>query len=120
MAKRRQKPLLSSLKERKRYLAFEAVSEDPLGDPSEIRSDIMAQTIDFLGEFGAAEAGIWFIDERWDVKNQRGVIRVNNLSVDKLKTALSLIEKINNQRVLMRSLGVSGILNKAVDRYIAG
>lgn len=119
MAKSKQKTLLSSLKERKRYLAFEILSEQPINDYMAARDDIVAQTVDFIGELGTAEAGIWFIDERWDVKNQRGLIRVNNCSVDKLKTALSLVEKLNSQRVLVRSLGVSGILNKAAERYLA-
>lgn len=119
MIKKKQKTLLPTLKERKRYLAFEVISDAPLGDYQAAREEIAAQTLQFLGELGGAEAGIWFIDERWDVRSQRGLVRVNNLAVDKLKTALALIERINGQRVMMRSLGVSGILNKAADRYIA-
>ena len=117
MAKKKQKTLLSSLRERKRYMAFEIMSEQSLGDYSSVKEDLTAQTVQFLGEFGAAEAGVWFIDEKWNVKHQRGIMRVNNTSVDKLKTAFALVEKLNNQRVMIRSLGVSGMLNKA-EQYI--
>ena len=49
---------------------------------------------------------------------QKGIIKVNHKHVDELKSALTLIEKINNKKVIVKSLGVSGILNKAEQRYL--
>ncbi len=49
---------------------------------------------------------------------QKGIIRVGNKHVNELKAALTFIEKINNQKVIVKSIGVSGILKKAKQRYL--
>ena len=60
----------------------------------------------FIGDLGMARAGIKFLKK----KGNKGVIQVNNKSLNEIKTALALIEKEN-----VRTLKVSGMLNKLVD-----
>ena len=104
------KPLLPTLKEKKRYLAFEIISKNPIGNFEAVSSTIWQKSIQFLGELGSARAGINIIKDTF--ANQKGIIKVNNKHVDELRASLCLIDQIQNQEVIVRSLGVSGILNK--------
>ncbi len=102
------KPLLPSLKEKKRYLAFEV--SKPIKFKL-VSKAIWDNVLNYLGTKGTAQAGIWLLNDKY--KKNKGLIRVSNKHVDDLKTSLALIKKIDNKDVIVKSLGVSGILNKA-------
>ena len=53
-------------------------------------------------------------------KDNKGVIRVSNKHVDDLKGALTMVETIGRDPVIVRSRGVSGILKKLEKKYLAG
>jgi ribonuclease P/MRP protein subunit POP5 len=108
---------LPTLKERKRYLAFEIISDVPVNDPKAVSKAIWEKVLQFMGEFSAAKAGVWILAERF--KNQRGLIRVNYKYVDMLKASLMLVDNIENHRVIVCSRGVSGTIKKA-EGFIAG
>ena len=42
-----------------------------------------------------------------------------NKEVDKLKTSLALINQLNDEEITIRTIGVSGILKKARNKYFA-
>jgi len=113
------KPLLPSLREKKRYLAFEIISKSKIKDFSAVSGAIWANSLSFMGELGAAKAGIWLLPDKYNEKTQRGIIKVGNKYVNELKAALALIDKIDGSEAIVRSLTVSGMLNKA-SKYIAG
>jgi len=52
--------------------------------------------------------------EYYNKNKQRGIIRVQNNCLEKLKTALALTKEINRNKIIFKSLGASGLLNKAV------
>jgi len=110
---------LPTLRERKRYLAFEIISEQPVGDFKAVSDAVWSSALNFLGVLGCAEAGMIMLPDKYNKERQRGMIRVNNKSVDKLRATLALIDQINGQNAIVRSVGVSGVLNKAESRYIA-
>ncbi|MFC1722707.1 Rpp14/Pop5 family protein [Nanoarchaeota archaeon] len=110
---------MPSLRERKRYLAFEIISKQPVNNPRAIKDAIFNTALQYLGELGCAEAGLIFID-KFNTSNQRGLIRVSHKSLDRLRATLALVQQIEGQEVIVRSIGASGILKKADDRYIAG
>ncbi|MEK6964166.1 MAG: Rpp14/Pop5 family protein [Nanoarchaeota archaeon] len=101
--------LLPSLREKKRYLAYEALTEQPLS--KDFSNHVLRHTQRVLGLFESAQAGIQSVD--YDAKEQRGVLRVGHTYVDKTRTALMLLQSYENQNVLCRTLTVSGILQKA-------
>jgi RNase P/RNase MRP subunit POP5 len=100
-------------------LAFEIISERPLEDFKQVSDAVWNSALGYLGSLGCAEAGIIMLPEKYNKNSQRGMIRVNNKSVDKLRATLALIDQINGQKVIVRSVGVSGIMNKAESKYIA-
>ena len=107
------KPILPTLREKKRYLAFEIISKSQIKDFSAVSSAVWANLLSFLGEYGAAKAGIWLLPDKYDSKKQRGIIRVANKCVNELKASLALTNSIEGQDVIIRSVHVSGILSKA-------
>ncbi len=117
MVNTRLKPVLPSLREKKRYLAFEVISRERLSDSELVSNAVMHYSLQFLGQFGAAKAGIMVLGNKWDPNTQRGIAKVSHRQVDALKAALALADKVDGKDVIFRSLGVSGILNKA-ERYL--
>lgn len=113
------KPILPSLREKKRYLAFEIVSNTKIESFQSVSRAIWDYSLQFFGEKGVAQAGIWLLSDKYNPKTKRGLIRVNNRYVNDLKSALTLIDEIENNEVIVRSVGVSGILKKAETRYLA-
>ena len=113
------KSVLPSLREKKRYLVFEIISKNNIKSFSEISSLILQSSLKFLGEVETAKAGIWLLPDKWNQKKQKGMIKVNNKYVDKLRTALTLIKSFKRQQVIIKSVGVSGMINRANKKYLA-
>lgn len=111
------KPLLPSLKEKKRYVAFEIISKSRIRAFSKITESIYTSARTFAGDLGLAAMGLQVLPEKYS-EDQKGILRVSSSHVDELKAALSLVDEIDGEEVIMRSLGVSGMLNKA-EKYIA-
>ncbi len=105
------KPLIPSLREKKRYLAFEVVSESILSKKSVMLS-IKLKINQALGTFETAKAGIMFLPDKYNQQKQRGILKVNHDYLDKVKASLCLIKKIDNQKAIVRSLSASGMINK--------
>jgi len=110
------KPLSPSLRQKKRYLVFEVISEKQI-DFNVVNNIILQNSSNFLGELGMAEAGIFLLQDKFDTEKKKGIIKVNHKYVHHLKSALALI---NDEDAIFRSVGVSGILNKAEKKFIAG
>ncbi|OVE74560.1 hypothetical protein BVX95_01900 [archaeon D22] len=106
------RPLLPTLKEKKRYLAFEVVSEQNFSE-YDINNAILSAKDSFLGIYLSAKAGVQIIKQKFDKKTQSGVIRVNRKYTDHMKTALGLIKEIKNHDAIIRTINVSGVLRKA-------
>jgi len=83
----------------------------------EVKKELEKKMLEFLGELGFGKAGIQVLDE---FENNRGMIRTNVKSLEQTKTALALVEKIDNQKVIVKTIGVSGILNKAKNKFLKG
>ena len=107
------KPLLPSLRERKRYLVFEVISKKRLNSMPD--KDIEKSMRNLHGEIGLGKAGLIFLKNKWNKIKQRGIIKVNYKYVDQLRAALC---SFHNREVIMRSVGVSGILKKAEEKYL--
>lgn len=101
--------LLPTLKERKRYIVYELITneKDKLEDPEK---ELVLQINNKLGLFDSADAGVQSL--KYDKELQVGLLRVNHKLVDKVKITLMMIKKIQEKTVLPRTRGVSGIIKK--------
>jgi len=101
------KSLLPSLKEKKRYIAFNVISDKNLNQ-DDIRGAIYSNCKSFIGNLNYSKAGISILSELGN--NKKGVIRVNNKYTDHVKTSLMMIKDINGNKVIFKSTKVSGVL----------
>jgi ribonuclease P/MRP protein subunit POP5 len=108
------KPLLPSLKEKKRYIVFEIISEKKLSEKI-ILDEIEKKILSFLGELGIAKSGFVLLKDM--MKKNKGIIRTNLKYQDEVKMALSLIKNIGKEKVIVNVVGVSGILKKAKSKF---
>jgi ribonuclease P/MRP protein subunit POP5 len=111
--------VLPTLREKKRYIAFEVISKQPVTDAQKVYEAINSSVHSYIGTKGASEAGIIMLREKYDSRSQRGLVKVSHKAMDNLRASLSLIESINNTKVIVRSMGASGALKKAYTKYIA-
>ncbi len=108
------KPLAPSLRERKRFVAYEIISEDSLGKG--VSQILVDEVKDKLGVFDTAQAGI--LDIEYHPENQEGILRVSHDMVDKVRTAMALTRGVKGKQVVPRVKGLSGNLKKAREKYI--
>ena len=110
--------LLPSLREKKRYLAYEVISRHKFNDAMEINKAIYETAKDFLGTIGTARAGIIMINDKFNPEMQRGILKVSNKHVDEMRASLVFIKSINGKEAIVKSVGASGILKKAQQKYL--
>ena len=111
------KPLLPTLRTKKRYVVYEVIADNdmPLKKATE---SILASYKECFGIFGLAEAGIKDMNIYND-KMKRGILKINHKYVNNLRAALAMIKNINNEKITIHTVGVSGILKKTKSRYMS-
>ena len=107
------KAVLPSLREKKRYLVFEILSPKRISSAAEASALVWDAARGFMGECGAAAAGIMVLHDHWNPAAQRGIIRVSHRAVDALKASLTLATGREGMPLIMQSISVSGMLHKA-------
>ena len=105
------KAILPSLREKKRYLVYEVIATKKF-EADEIEKSIKKAYLSSFGNINAAKAGIIFLNKNFDKEKQRGIIKVSNKCLENLRYSLALAKRIKNSKVIIRSVGCSGILNK--------
>ena len=116
MEERRPKPLPPSLRGRRRYIAYEVISEDKILE-EDLTNTIWHSILNFLGEQGTSQTNIWIVKDSYDEKNQTGLIRCSHDSVEHVRASLALIERIGDIRVIIKVLGISGTINAAKIKF---
>ncbi len=108
-------PLPSSKRERNRYLVYKVVSPHPL-TAEQMGRAVWKSALSLFGEFGVSQLSLKIIE--FNEKEQKGIIKVNHLSVDKARSILSLIKEVDHAPVLIYTIGVSGILKRARKKWM--
>ncbi len=103
------KALIPTLREKKRYLAFEVISKTNFTFQDVARS-INNSFTQFFGELSFGKAGLQVLPENYDAN--KGILRVTHDFLNQASASLALIPTINNQSVIVRSLKASGAINK--------
>lgn len=110
--------VLPSSREKKRYLTFEVISlQKSLQKPqfASIAKAITDSMQEFVGSIGIGNSGMQILEHQWNEKTSKGIIRVNNLSTDNVKTALTFIKSIDKTPVIIQSVKTSGMLHYAIN-----
>ncbi|MGC9517774.1 MAG: Rpp14/Pop5 family protein [Methanomicrobiales archaeon] len=119
------KILPSSIRDKKRYIAFEAVSQSNL-NREDVIGLIWENSLNLYGECGTSKFGLWIM-KLWDQSSKKyendyyvkGIIQCNRNEVDKVRAAMSVITKIKGKRVVFHTLGVAGTIKSATLKFIS-
>jgi ribonuclease P/MRP protein subunit POP5 len=109
-------PLNPDLRDKRRYLAYQVLSKSKLNQV-DIHNAVWHGLLNFLGEHGSAECEAGVVRTVWDEAKQQGLVRCNHTSVERVRTALALMQRISDVPVLVRVLGVSGTVKAAQRKY---
>jgi len=106
------KPFPPTLREKRRYIVFELISEKSLGK-KEVKEGIWKNILENIGIIGAAETGFLFID--FDEKTQKGILRCKNIDLNKIKASLCMLSEINLNKACVHIKAVTGSIKKACE-----
>jgi len=104
---KRPKMLPPSLRGRERYIAFHVISEQSVL-LQDLNNTIWHSVLNFLGEVETSKARLKIIKDSYDEGKQMGILRCSNEDVENVRTAIALIQRIGDVRVVFRVLGISG------------
>jgi ribonuclease P/MRP protein subunit POP5 len=107
------KILPPSLRERKRYLAIEIITERDVSR-EELLREIFAATGSLFGDIGSSECGLRLLD----FEKQKGILRCSHMMAERSRAALATITSIGGQRAIVHVLGISGTVRGATQKYI--
>jgi len=110
------KTLLPSLRERKRYILFKVISEQAIN--YQLFKELLSSTIlKFYGELTFGKFGFKILDERWNEKEQIGIVKCNHLYVPNIIVALGLLQRLGDYRVNVKILKVSGTIKSLLKEF---
>jgi ribonuclease P/MRP protein subunit POP5 len=115
------KILPTHLREKKRYLAFEAVSELPL-KREDVISLLWDTSLHLYGVCGTSKFDLWVV-KVWNCpysgdNRTRGIIRCRRESIGEVRAILPVITRFNGKRAVFYTRGISGTINSAVKKFI--
>ena len=106
------KRLLPSLRGKKRYIAFELISEGPVGR-SDLVKEIMSSASSLLGDVISSECDVKILGfEDW-----KGIIQCSNTRVKETRASLA-ITRINGKRATLHIFGISGTVKRATEKFL--
>jgi len=116
------KILPPTLRNKKRYIAFEAISEAPL-TRDDIISLVHESSLNFHGECKTSKFDLWvmkvWVTESSNDKNVlKGIIRCEREEVSPVRAAILLITKFKGRHVVFHTLGISGTIESAIKKFI--
>ncbi len=116
------KILPPTLRNKKRYIAFEAISTVPL-TREDVISLVWESSLNFHGECKTSKFDLW-ITKMWncessnDKKVIKGIIQCNRKETELVRASISLINKFKGRPVAFHTLGISGTIKAAIKKYI--
>ena len=118
MNEKKKRRVPAYLRKRKRYIVYQVW---PAGNPTpgfnDVDRAIRSSVRSFLGDHGAAQAGVWVMKDRYDPATGQGLVRCVHERVEQVRAALALVTMIGNARVRIDTLGVSGSISTAKRKF---
>ncbi|WP_406671282.1 Rpp14/Pop5 family protein [Methanolobus sp. ZRKC4] len=109
------KVLPPTMRENKRYLAFELIADGQVSRDELIR-EIFSASGSLLGDLGSSECNIWL----FAFDDLKGVVSCEREHVWQTRAVLATITNVKGKRVSFHILGVSGTVLGATKKYLAG
>ncbi len=116
------KILPPTLRNKKRYITFEAISTIPL-TREDVISVVWESSLNFHGENKTSKFELWIM-KIWNCKSfndktiTKGIIQCNRKEVESVRASISLINKFKGRPVVFHTLGISGTIKAAIKKFI--
>ncbi|AKB12073.1 MAG: Rpp14/Pop5 family protein [Methanosarcina thermophila] len=107
------KRLLPSLRAKKRYLAFELVSEGQVSR-SDLVKEVMSSASSLLGDVTASECDIRVLG----FEDCKGIIQCSHTKVKETRASLATLTRVGGKRATLHVLGISGTIKKATEKFL--
>ena len=108
------KPILPTLRENNRYLVYK-VNCDVKIALEQVKEAINKACLKLMGEIAMAKANVYVMK---DFKNNKGIVKVNNKYLNELHASLLFVDNINGRKANVESVGVSGTIKKAREKFM--
>ena len=103
-------PIPLSLRDRKRYIVFEVLSEKKFSEQEAMQA--MNKTfLQLFGEIGLSKMN--YSNVLFDSKNNKGIVKTNNDSLAEARSGILFLKSVAGIEVIPKILYVSGTINKA-------
>ena len=109
------KPLKPSAREKKRYVAFEIISDlekEKKFDFLNVKKDIEKVMFEYIGVKGMSKAGLIWLPKDYIEDKGKGIFRISAKSLVDIKESLMFLKEISGDKVRLDVLLVSGMLKK--------
>jgi len=122
------KILPPTLRDKKRYIAFEVLSQGPVG-----RDDIISMLLDaslyLYGACGTGKLELWVV-KLWKCKTyknipettkeyrMKGILRCKREETDSVITIIPTITNFRGKPIVFHTLGISGTIKSAIINFI--
>jgi len=107
------KRLLPSLRAKKRYLAFELISEEPAGR-GDIVKEVISSASSLLGDVTTSDCDIKVLG----FEAGKGIIQCSHTRVKETRAAMAALTRINGKRATLHVLGASGTVKRATEKFL--
>ncbi len=103
-------PIPLSLRDKKRYLVFELISDQKLAQNS-VAFQLKNTLMKLFGELGLSKMNYQFIG--FNEKTNKGILKCRHTAVEDLKAGFLMIKEVNGVSVIPKTLKTSGTVKKA-------
>jgi len=107
------KILPSSLRTKRWYIAFELICDEKI-DEKDLINTIWSSGLFLVGAYKMSLCNLHMVE----YNGKKGIISCARKEVDTLRAVLTIINKINDKKVAVNILGVSGSVKKVNKKYI--
>ena len=108
---------LPSSRERNRYIVFEILSKK-MFESSSIYQALWNSALQLFGEVGTSELSMVFLSNLYNKDKRIGIIKCNHDSVEKVRLAIANIKNIEDEPIVMRTIGLTGTINSAKSKFL--
>lgn len=108
------KPLIPTLREKKRFVKIRVVSTKKI-EFKEFSNNLNTQLTYYIGAIDFGKGGVWILKDKFNFEKQEAIIKVGVKYKQKLLSSLALINKLGDQEVKIEIIRVSGTL-KGVEK----
>jgi len=103
-------PIPLSLRDKKRYLVFQLISDEFISEKDTAIS-VKNNFLRLFGELGLGKMNYQFIS--FNEKTKKGILKCRHTAVEDLKAGILLLKEVNGVKVIPKTLKLSGTVKKA-------